>query len=237
LFHYQKRIISTLKKKHIDYNVAVTDLLAGLYVYHSEDYENLLVVLKNGSLSRSGKRYSLEDISDLKRSSTFRDRYLKYLRKKLHQPETICQMLDDWFCKYKVTSSDPTNKPAGGRLDPDRMEPLFTSDTKPAIENCKEKACYLSDPLSLEEMYQQILPNPNSTHQLTEYLSLRGESKLEAFHDRFAHFANCGMRNSLADNLNLAGTARYNLTIRHKRCLVSRKNSNEKTVSDQTQQQ
>ena len=83
---------------------------------------------------------------------------------------------------------------------------------------------FLTDPMPLTDMYQTILPNPNSTHQLTEYLSLRGESKLEAFHDRFAHFANCGMRESLADSLNLAGTARYNLTIRHVRALVSTNN-------------
>jgi hypothetical protein len=69
-------------------------------------------------------------------------------------------------------------------------------------------------------MYHAIPPHPNSKHQLTEYLSNRGESKLEAFHDRFAHFANCNMRNTLADNLNLAGTARYNLSIRHKRRLL-----------------
>jgi len=101
---------------------------------------------------------------------------------------------------------------------------LFTADTKAAVDNCKDKARYLSDPLPLEKMYDKILPNPNSTHQLTEYLSLRGESKLEAFHDRFAHFANCGMRASLADNLNLAGTARYNLFIRHKRSMTSSEN-------------
>ena len=233
LFHFQKRIVSTLKKNHIDCTVAVTDLLASLCVCCSEDCEQLLAALKNGSLSRSGKKHSLEEISDMKRSSVFRDRYSKCLRKQLHQPETTNQMLDDRFCKHNVTSSDPTNKPAQGRLDPDWLEPLFASDTKPAIENCKEKACHLSDPLSLEDMHDKILPNPNSTHQLTEFLSLRGESKLEAFHDRFAHFANCGMRNSLADNLNLAGTARHNLATRHKRSLVSAKNPMENTPSPQ----
>lgn len=220
LFHYQKRIISTLRKKHVDYFDAVTDLLAALYAYCPEDYEKLLSVLKDGSLSRTGKKYSSREITDMKSSRVFRDRYSKYLRKQMHRHETIVQMLDDWFCRYKVTSSDPENHPAGGRLDPIRMQSLFTADTKSAVENCKEKACYLSDPLPLKEMYNEILPNPNSRHQLTEYLSLRGESKLEAFHDRFAHFANCGMRDSLADSLNLAGTARYNLAIRHKRMLV-----------------
>ena len=71
-------------------------------------------------------------------------------------------------------------------------------------------------------MYEKLLPNPNSKHQLTEFISHRGESKLESFHDRFTHFANGGMRDSLADNLNLSGTARYNIAIRHKKKLAQR---------------
>jgi len=221
LFHCQQRIISTLRKKHVDYFQAVTDLLAALYVCCSEDYENLLSALKDGTLSRKGKKYSSEEMSDMKRSKIFRDRYAKYLRKRLHDKETMVQGLDDWFCHYKVSSSDPINNPAGGRLDPIRQETLFTAETKNVVDNCKEKDQHLADPLPLQQMHDTILPNPNSTHQLTEHLSKRGESKLEAFHDRFAHFANCGMRDTLADNLNLAGTARHNLSIRHKRSLVS----------------
>jgi len=74
LFHYQQRIISTLRKKHVDYFQAVTDLLAALYVYCSEDYENRLSALKDGTLSRKGKKYSSEEMSDMKRSKIFRDR-------------------------------------------------------------------------------------------------------------------------------------------------------------------
>ncbi len=129
------------------------------------------------------------------------------------------QALDDWFCKYKVTAS-PGSRPACGRLDPIHQVPLFTHETKDAIENCKDKAHFIADPLPLEKMYDQIAPSPISKHGLPEYLSRRGESKLEAFHDRFAHFANSGMRDSLADCLNLSGTARYNLAIRHKRSLM-----------------
>jgi len=225
LFHCQKRMLSTLRKKHIDFNEAQTHLLSCMYECCPDDYERLLSALKNGTLSRTGKKHSSDDISDMKRSSKFREQCSKYLRKRLHKPETIIQNLDDWFCRYKVSSSDPENRPARGRLDPIRLEPLFTSDTRPAIDNCKLKAEFLSDPLPLEDMYDKILPNPNSKHQLIEYLSLRGESKLESFHDRFAHFANCGMRASLADNLNLAGTARYNMTIRHKRSMMVSKGS------------
>jgi len=72
LFHYQKRIISTLRKKHVDHNEAVTHLLAALYEYCSKDYEKLLSALKKGTMSRSGKRYSSDEISEMKRTSVFR---------------------------------------------------------------------------------------------------------------------------------------------------------------------
>jgi len=65
-------------------------------------------------------------------------------------------------------------------------------------------------------MYDVIMPSATSTHGLKEYLSRRGESNLESFHLMLAHFGNTGMRESLADNLNLTGTARYNLRIRFK---------------------
>ena len=101
------------------------------------------------------------------------------------------------------------------------MVALFTADTKAAVENCKLKAKYLEDPLPLDQMYDEISAHPKSKHKLSEFLSKRGESKLESYHDRFAHFANCGMRDTLADNLNLAGTSRCNLLIRHKRSFLT----------------
>ena len=117
-------------------------------------------------------------------------------------------------------TASPGARPAGGRLDPFYQMPLFSPATKPAVENCKEKAEYLEDPLPLDQMYDRILPHPKSSHGLSIYLSKRGESKLEGFHDRTTHFGNTGMRDTLCDNLNLAGTARWNLNIRHKRALV-----------------
>ena len=71
-------------------------------------------------------------------------------------------------------------------------------------------------------MYHVIKASPNSSHGLNEYLSRRGESTLEAFHLALAHFGNTGMRDSLADNLNLTGTARYNLAIWYKLRLATK---------------
>jgi len=127
----------------------------------------------------------------------------------------MCARLDQWFVGFKCTASEGS-APALGRLDPLTSKPLFTPETKIALENCKEKCIHLQDPLSIEEMYDVIRPNPNSPHGLKQYLSRRGESNLESFHLMLAHFGNTGMRESLADNLNLTGTARHNLHIRHK---------------------
>ena len=139
LFHHQKRIISTLRKKHIDCNEAVAHLLASLCECCSDDCEQVLAALKNGALSHSKKKHSSEEMSDMKRSSMFRERCSKCLRKKLHKHKTIMQNSDDWFCCFKVTASDGS-RPAGRRLNHVRLEPLFTANTKASIENCKDKA-------------------------------------------------------------------------------------------------
>ncbi|CAB9503917.1 unknown protein [Seminavis robusta] len=229
LFHFEKRIISTLRKNHIDHGKAVSGLLSCLYSYVPEDYEKVLKALRNGSLSATGRKYSNNDIAHMKSTGVFRRRYGKYLRKQMKSPETIRERLDDWFVRYKVTASTGS-RPAEGRLDPYKGYTLFTAETKTAVENCKEKAVHLVDPVPLEEMYDAILPSPNSNHGLTEYLSRRGESKLEAFHDRLANFANGGMRRSLCDNLSLCGTARYNLGIRHKRALIKAQPEERKNI-------
>ena len=116
-------------------------------------------------------------------------------------------------------------------MDPHYQVPLFTPETKTAVDNCIEKAHYLQDPLPIDQMYDKILPNPNSKHGLVEYISKRGESKLEGYHDRTTHFGNSGMRNTLCDSLNLAGTCRWNMTIRHKRSLAVESSKTEENPS------
>jgi hypothetical protein len=222
LFHFIQRITRTLRKRHVDYFRAITSLLEAVYSYQEDDYEALLKCLKNGSFR--GIHYSDDDISYMKSTKMFRQRYDKYLRKVIRPPHLMQSMLDDWFDRFKCsTSSENARRPALGRLDPITQQTLFTPETRTAWTNCKEKAEYLQDPLPLDQMYVSIAPNPNSSHGLTEYLSRRGESSLESFHLLLAHFGNCGMKDSLADNLNLTGTARYNLMIRHKYRLASLK--------------
>jgi len=218
LFHYVQRVTRTLKKNHADHFCAVNALLNCICHYHHDDHEKLLAALKNGTLST---KHTDDEISQLKSTKVFKQIYDKYLQKEIRPPNVICSMLDDWFDNFKCSSSND-ERPARGRKDPISGDTLFTSESKGTIEECKKKLIYLQDPLPLDQMYDVIEPSPNSNsaHQLKEYLSRRGESCLESFHLMLAHFGNCGMRSSLADNLNLTGTTRFNLAIRHKRSLI-----------------
>jgi len=228
LFHFLQRITKTMRKRHIDYFLAINQLLDSVYYYNENDYEALLIALKDGTLT--GKKHTDDDIAELKSTKYFRQRYAKYLRKEIRKPNVMCDRLDEWFVRFKCTASEGSAA-ALGCLDPMSGEALFTADTKTTIMNCKEKSIHLQDPLSIEEMYDVILPNPNSTHGLKQYLSRRGESNLESFHLMLAHFGNTGMRESLADNLNLTGTARYNLHIRHKMRISRMTDANTRAVT------
>jgi len=218
LFHYMQRVTKTLKKRHADHYLALVRLRRCLYEYHPEDYNNLLKALKEGTLS---DKYTDDEIADLQVTPLFKRRYDQCLRKIIRPSHVICSMLDDWFADFKCTASDDSSRPARGRKDPFTGETSFASETKEAIKNCKEKAMCLQDPLPLDDMCDVTQPSPNSPHQLKVCLSRRGESCLESFHDNLSHFANCGMRKSLADNLHLTGTARCNLSIRHTRRLTT----------------
>jgi len=133
-------------------------------------------------------------------------------------------MLDDWFDAFKCASSNEKHWPARGPRDPINGETLFTSETKDAINECKKKTSCSQDPLPSHLMQDVMSPSPNSTHGLNECLSRHCETCIESFHLMLAHFGNCGMRTSLADNLCLTGAARHNLSMQHKRCLLTLKN-------------
>jgi len=52
LFHFEQRIIRTLKKKHVDCSQAIAYLLTCLYSCYAPDCEKVLKALKEGTLSR-----------------------------------------------------------------------------------------------------------------------------------------------------------------------------------------
>ena len=218
LFHYIQRLTRTIKKNHTDHSLAISALLNCIYQWHPPDYEALIIALKEGTLST---KYSEDEIREMRSTKAFRKRYGSYLRKEIRHPHIMGSMLDDWFDRFKCSSSTEYSRPAGGRRDPFTGETLFTAETKEAVRLGKVNAKCLQDPLPLKDMYHVVEPNPNSTHQLKEHISRRGESNLESCHGSLAHFGNTGMRTTLVDNLNLTGTARHNLSIRQKLRLMA----------------
>lgn len=213
LFHYIQRIVKTLRKPHPQRLQALTDLRMCIYAYEPTDLSNVIRCLNDGTLG--GKKHHSAEIEQMRRTGEFHNRFQKYLRKVILDPVTILHNLDLWWDKYKVTSSDPVNRPARGMRDPASGLGLFTEQSKATVARCKERAKELQDPRPVTDLYREIKASPLSKNKLSVWCSLRGESRLESFHDPLAHFGNGGMRHELADNLNLMGTARHNVRVRH----------------------
>ena len=98
---------------------------------------------------------------------------------------------------------------------------LFTPETRVTVTEQIKNAGQIQDACDLDQIYLTIPPTSSTRHGLPEYVSLRCESKLEGFHHPLANFANTAMRASLCDNLNLIGTSRYNVKIRHRLVIAS----------------
>jgi hypothetical protein len=125
-----------------------------------------------------------------------------------HWFKQISFNLENWFEKYKVDESEG-QQPGQGRCNPLTSVKLFTPLTRDAVAMCKVNTEHLQD---VGEIYIEIRAKPDSQHQ---------ESKLESFHDNLAHFGNTSMDAELADSLNLAGTARYNMKVWLKHALIT----------------
>ena len=203
LYHFQQRIIKTLRQGHRHYHKALNELLECVYGFEPESYNALLKALKAGQMGRSGP-LSTAEILEMQSGPEFRRKYSKFLMKQINPPDVIAHNLQKWMDQYK------------GDVDPSTGKKLFTMDTKTAVTEQMKNAVHIQDSLPLHEKYRVIKPTPSTKHECNEYISLRCESKVEQFHDQLAHFANCGMRMELCDTLNLLGTARYNVKIRHK---------------------
>ena len=232
LFHYSQRIMKTLRNTHCDFRKAVWELSMCIYALDEDDLAKVYKGLRDGTLD--GRCYTTKHVENMKHDGSFRKKFFRFIRKRIRPPDVIRTMLDTWFCDYKVEASDPVNNPGRGRLD--KGKKLFTPDTKDAIKNCKEKAEFLQDPPNTDMYISIEPPETKKIWNLTEYLSMRGESRLEGFHDPLANFGNTGMTPPLCDCLNLAGTARYNLVIRHKRGLTKLPQSERGKISQYFEQ-
>ena len=102
-------------------------------------------------------------------------------------------------------------------MQDDVGEHLFSKHTEKTVLEQMKKAEWVVDTLKRSDLYMEVLPNVRSQNQLKCFVGARGtESKLEKGHHAIAHFANGGMRHTLADFLGMAGIAMYNLRIRYR---------------------
>jgi hypothetical protein len=155
----------------------------------------------------------------MKISGVFKDRYDKWLRKKIYNYQQVRENIEAWFIQYKFSHS-PGKEPGKGRKDPINGKLLFTPDTKTAITEAYESCKYIGDVLPCDRMYTPMSPSPHSTHGLNTFICHRVESRLEGFHEPLSNFANSNMSSNLADILNLIGTTRYNCNVRQKLLLI-----------------
>jgi hypothetical protein len=213
LFHFMKRIISTLRPSHPDYRRALSDLRYCIYRYDQTDEASVIKALENGTLG--GQKHNEEQIRSLRDSPRWKQVCDPHLRKIILPGDVIRLNLGEWFINYKVDAS-PGEPQGRGRLNPVNDQKLFTPETKPAIEECKKTCEYLSDILPPEQMYRSTNAASKSKHGLRIQISNHGESRLEAFHGLSADFANTGMRESLADVLTIQGTADANSDVRER---------------------
>ena len=86
LFHFMKRMVDTLRTHHCMYWQAIIALKEAIYQYVSDHYEQLLLLsLRNGTIARDKKRYTPEEIKELRHSKKFKQQCAKYLRKVLNR--------------------------------------------------------------------------------------------------------------------------------------------------------
>jgi hypothetical protein len=220
LFHFIQRIIKTLRDSHSDYRKSILDLRMAIYSYDEHDYHRLVHHLKSGTLCNKGTKYTEDEINDMKISGMFKDRYDKWLRKKIHNYDKVRDNIEAWFVQYKFSNSQG-KEPGRGRKDPINGKLLFTPDTKKAITEAYESCKYIGDVLPCDQMYTPMAPSPHSTHGLNTFICHRVESRLEGFHEPLGNFANSNMSANLADILNLIGTTRYNCNVRQKLSVIN----------------
>lgn len=213
LFHFNKRIISTLRPSHPDYRRAISDLRRCIYRYDEVSEGNVIKALKNGTLG--GEKLDDEQVQSLRDSRRWKTLCDPYLRKIIFTGDIIRMNLTEWFIDYKVDAS-PGEAQGRGRPNPINGQKLFTPDTKSAVEECKKTCEFLHDVLPPEQMYRSANAPATSKHGLETQNSNRGESRLESFHGVSADFANTNMRASLADALTIEGTAEGNADVRER---------------------
>jgi hypothetical protein len=196
LFHCMHRVVDTLDPMSLLYWQVLVELKDCFYRYCEEDFRRVRECFMTGLLGDDGKKMTDSDITNLRRSKKWKQRYDPYLRKESRDEAMTCNMLSEWVEKYK-DATDATGRSVFGR------------STEKTTNEQKNKVRYVADPTDVT-IYRKIPPRKKSLHDLPTWQSKRPESSLEKAHEAMAHFGNTAMRPEIADTLLLAGVANMN---------------------------
>lgn len=215
-FHFLQRITKTLRIEHAQYNAAINCLQECLYWFDVADLEAVKQRLEDGIIGtvkgENGKRAKCPSDKILSKAKKFREN----VRVWSYRGEQIARNLMQWYERFQNNRDDKIG------------EDLFTLETEGAILEQIQNVDWVTDTLTKDELYLEANPGKKSKSMLPVFIGRRGaESKLEKGHHAIAHFANGGMRKSLADYLGMAGVAHYNRKIRH-RARIARLDPNDR---------
>jgi hypothetical protein len=103
LWHFEKQIVETLRKDHIDFKKALRELPGCIYQYNPEHEAAVINALMDGTMN--GKKNSKEDIETMRRKGQFKNNYSMFMQKQYYPAEVSRQKLLEWWCNYKVIAT------------------------------------------------------------------------------------------------------------------------------------
>ena len=172
-----------------------------IYNYNKDDWPALVGAVTNGLL---GEKLSVDELTDMRFSKVFKQRYDKWLRKEFHSAEKIIKNLNDWLTAWIDVSDNSDRK-------------VFTYKTENTTREQCGKVAYVLDHEGAAT-YRGV--KSSAEHGLTEWRSSRAESSLEKFHELLAHI---GCKLEFANALIARGTALHNVGARWRYdCMVQR---------------
>jgi len=111
IFHFMKRISSTLRATHERYGAALFALSCCIFQYNEDDIANVKRALRDGTLN--GKKHSNADIDELVKSGLFWKRYRNYVARVTFSAPTILENLNTWAESYPLLVDSATGDTQG----------------------------------------------------------------------------------------------------------------------------
>jgi len=200
IFHWMKRIFSTLHHTHKDYHRAQAALSACIYKMNSQDVSNVKAAVKAGLLGIKKKFTEEDDFESYWESLVGSPRFLKQFRKYISTETYSVEEIIANLKKWQLDFLDIYDEKKGLYLR--------SGLTAKCIAEVSTKIAYLPCPGARAKKLRQ---RPGSKHNCAEQQMDRGE-KVETLHAAQGDYGNGNCRPLFAQALALEGTVRYSNT-------------------------